>query len=153
MSIAPSLKTRIRKLEHAVVADATVGIAERMRRARERRSRFTPLEAAVSHCAHVGRQLEALTHGPAAAKAGGLLGMRYRGGKHHLEAMAALDAPDVPYERSQGSVDSVFLAWSTQQGLREKARKYLDALALIEASDRAEVTGAKAAEATFWGRG
>jgi len=91
MSLAPSLRSRVKRLEQTVGAELTPSIAAQMRQVRERRLAMSSEELAA-HCAKRDQEaIAALTEPnmPARSNAGRAQQMRRSCGRHLLAARAA----------------------------------------------------------------
>jgi hypothetical protein len=150
MSIAPSLKSRIRKLEAAQAAKkesgtSLVGLAERLRRAREEADARTPVEQAVYEVQRINEHL-ALIDQPEDPQECRAVTMMRRFARRHLEAMASLDDPDVVVpEWMHGPIGGMTVAQqdercdtiaakSRQDSNRREAREYLATVELARSA-------------------
>lgn len=138
MSIAPSLKSRVLRLE-AANTNAQVSLSGLLRRAREARLARTPLEQAVHDLQQLDRCLDVAAEPDVGDLSFRLARAR---GRRHLQAMAALAAPDVSEpidvplaQATVAQLDAMCngrAAKMHQDYLRQEARKYLAAVELAK---------------------
>lgn len=145
MSLAPSLRHRVKRLEQATQARATLGIADRLRQARMHRHAMSPLARLVDFVDGVAEAVRSLQQPEQPDSMAHQL--RQRQGRRHLIEIAELEASDLP--EVGASAGQPYWALCEQRRRRESARKYLEASAELAAANPSEVAAVRAAEAAW----
>ncbi|MBO9685666.1 MAG: hypothetical protein J7598_03555 [Mitsuaria chitosanitabida] len=142
MALNASLRTRVRRAREQMADSArSLGIAERLRQARERWLVLTERQQAAERCRRIDAAVAALRQPePRGDDIGAqLLLARRSAGLRHLAAMASLEEPDLaepgPLMSNARAHDmearcAAVVAWSAQQHNRKSARQYLADVAL-----------------------
>ncbi len=142
MALNASLHRRVRQIQERMVDhELSLGIAERLRQARERWDGLTEQQRAAERCRTLARDVAELDrpepHGDDLVSR--LLRARRSSGRRHLAALASLHEPDLlepaPLEPNATARDmearcDAVNAWSQQLHNRKAARQHLADLAL-----------------------